>query len=380
MHFNHLPQLRLIKLVLALGMIAGILLSYKLWLTERFFPHTPIFSFIPQPPFPADMIMLALAIALLLFIAFAPAPRRMIIAFCILFSVILILDQNRWQPWVFQYFCMMIMLLFVSWKRDDHIRHSHVVNAFRLIIAGIYLYSGLQKLNPKFFSDTYPWLLEPLTREPGPFLLSLAYAFPAIEIFMGIGLLFRRTRRIALVFAVIMHVLILLDMSPLGHNYNIVIWPWNIAMICFAIVLFRRDAPPLKAYRKSLRHRPVVVMFLLFWIAPALSFFNVWDSYLSASLYSGNTSNGVVWFTDDVRAKLPAEVQGYVQGGFNQNQLPVKYWSMMELGVPGYPEKRVFVNVKNHLEQYATGDSSDVYLLYSERLGLLGTNKPLLID
>jgi hypothetical protein len=372
------------KIVLALALLAGILLSHKLWLTERFFPHTPLLSFLPQPPAPVDWIILGIVSLLLVLIVALPSPKKLIIIFCILFGAVLLLDQNRWQPWVFQYYCMMILLCFVSWKREDKIRHEQALNGMRFIIAGIYLYSGLQKINPQFINDTYPWLLEPVTKgiegELPNWLKYIGYCIPATEIFMGLGLLFLRTRRTAMYFAIVMHLLILIDMSPLGHNYNHVVWPWNIAMIIFVLLLFKKDKATFASYRSSLRARPVLIMFLLFWIMPFFSFFNLWDSYLSASLYSGNTSGGTIYMTDDIRAKLPKEIEQHVEGAYNQNTLGIKYWSMMEMRVPGYPEKRVFKNVKDHFEKYDTGDSSDVFLMYTERDRLFKEEKLEIIE
>lgn len=376
-------RLRLIRIVLSIAMIMGLVITYKLWLTGgRMFPHTPILPFLPQLPYPVDIILFGAVIVILLLIAYGYIARKLIAIFCILFAILMLFDQNRWQPWAYQYFWMMFVLAFVNWSDPNPIRQKNTINALRLIICGIYLYSGLQKLNPKFFDETYPWLLEPLQdvlSEGGEqFLLKLGYAFPAIEIFMGIGLFFRKTRKAAIILAVIMHLLILLDMSPLGHNYNHVIWPWNIAMILFVILLFN-DTAPFGSYKHSLRYPQVLVILLLFWIMPFLSFFNLWDSYLSASLYSGNTSSGVIYISDKVKEDLPQEIQQYVKGSHDQNQLAIKYWSMMELGVPGYPERRLFVNVKDYIEQYA-GDPSEVFLIYTERISLIEPEKTEVIE
>jgi hypothetical protein len=384
MEHDLFSRLRSFKITLALAFAAGLVLSHKLWLTDRFFPHAPLFSFLPQLPWPIDWVLLISSIVLLLITAAHPSPRKFFIAFCITFGVLLLLDQNRWQPWVFQYFFMILMLCFVSWRREHRLRQTQILYAERLIMAGIYLYSGLQKINPQFMNDTYPWLMEPVTKhmEHGlsGWLYYLGYTLPAIEIFIGIGLLLKPARKAAMIFAIVMHVLILLDMSPFGHNYNVVIWPWNTAMIIFNLVLFKKDTSPISSYRLPLRFWLVKGVFLLFWIMPFFSFINIWDSYLSSSLYSGNTSNGVIYMTDDVRAKLPKEVEQYVTGSYNQNQLSIKYWAMMEMGVPGYPEQRVFKKVKNELEQYATTDSSDVFLMYTERAGLLNSSKTEIIE
>jgi hypothetical protein len=383
MHQSTLGRLRLVRIVLSVALILGLAITYKLWLTSgRLFPHTPVLPFLPQIPYPADLVMLGALIAMLLLAAIGYQARKTMIASCILFAILMLLDWNRWQPWAYQYFWMLLAMAAIRWDRPDPLKERNVLNALRLVISGIYLYSGLQKLNPNFFNDTYPWLLEPLQDViPDSIhrsLLRIGYAFPAVEIFMGLGLLAHKTRRTAIVLAVIMHTLILIDMSPLGHNYNYVIWPWNIAMI-FLVVLLFNETVPLSGYRRSIRSLLVFIIFLLFWIMPFLSFFNLWDSYLSASLYSGNTSSGVIYLSDKVKEKLPQGIKKHVRGTEGQHHLTIKYWSMMEMGVPGYPEKRLFKNVRDHLYKYAD-DPSEITLIYTERAGLLGPEKTETIE
>ena len=100
---------------------------------------------------------------------------------------------------------------------------------------------------------------------------------------------------------------------------------------------------------------------------PLFNFVNLWDSYLSHNLYSGNTSNGVIYISDALETKLPEKIRKYSLGELNQNQITIKYWCMMELGVPAYPEKRNFESITSTFYKYAT-DSSEVYLLYTPKL------------
>ena len=40
------------------------------------------------------------------------------------------------------------------------------------------------------------------------------------------------------------HLAALLFLGPLGHNYNWVVWPWNLAMIGLVWALFAAQTPP----------------------------------------------------------------------------------------------------------------------------------------
>ena len=79
---------------------------------------------------------------------------------------------------------------------------------------------------------------------------------------------------------------------PLGQRYNTVVWPWNVAMLAFLALLFRRaDNSPrdilcgfeLRVSKGSCD--PVLR-------CPAPSFFNLWDTYLSFEFYTGNRTSG----------------------------------------------------------------------------------------
>jgi hypothetical protein len=79
---------------------------------------------------------------------------------------------------------------------------------------------------------------------------------------------------------------------------------------------------------------------------PTLAFFGWWDSYLSASLYSGNITSGAILVSDTVRNELPEYVRGYVKhvDGAN-NVLQISRWSFGELNVPPYPEVRIYRDI-----------------------------------
>ena len=165
-----------------------------------------------------------------------------------------------------------------------------------------------------------------------------------------------------------MHCFVLLILSPFGHNYNPVVWPWNIAMIAFNIILFRDDVKIiLSDLRNAFKYTYIKFVLLLFLFMPLLNFFNLWDSYLSHNLYSGNTSNGIIYISDTLKNKIPDAIKPYALGNLNQNQITIKYWGMMELNVPAYPEKRNFQAITNTFYKYAK-DSGEIYLMYIPKL------------
>ncbi|MCX6296934.1 MAG: hypothetical protein NTX97_12910 [Bacteroidetes bacterium] len=103
---------------------------------------------------------------------------------------------------------------------------------------------------------------------------------------------------------------------------------------------------------------------------PLFNFFDLWDSYLSHNLYSGNTSNGIIYVSENLQTRLPEAIQPFSIGESDQKRINIKYWCMQELGVPAYPEKRNFKAISRSFYNYAT-DSSDVYFMYVPKLKLI---------
>jgi uncharacterized membrane protein YphA (DoxX/SURF4 family) len=369
----------LLKFILAAALAGGFLLSVKLWLSSRHYPLSPVADWLPAVPSPLDWVWFCTLLGLLGLIAGLPRARGPLFAFVALAGLLSLWDQTRWQPWFYQYLFMLGALAFCGSGRE-----SSALNACRLIVASMYVWSGLQKFNLGFVSEVYPWLIEPFCRwleqlsawladggNPPAWLTELerlirhrqaGWGPPVIEAAIGAGLLVPFTRKPAVVLAVLMHALIMLSIGPLGHDWNTVVWPWNAAMVLFVIILFwgTRDVPlsavivPRRVY-----HGLVLV---LFGLMPALSFYNCWDAYLSACLYSGNTVQADLEVSAAVCEQLPPEVQKHAyRTGLDTYAVSVFRWAIGELNVPPYPAPRVYRSIARHFCKDAL-DAADVVL------------------
>src|SRR5262249_22667078 len=144
----------------------------------------------------------------------------------------------------------------------------------------------------------------------GKLVPALGALAPFVQVAFGIGLLSRRWRRLSLVAAVGMHVFILTMFGPLGHNWNDVVWPWTAAMAVFDVLLFPGTSQFTWADVFATRRDPLHVAALaLFAVLPVFSFFNLWDSYLSAALYSGNLTEAQIYISDVGMASAPSAVR-----------------------------------------------------------------------
>jgi hypothetical protein len=335
-----------LKTTVILAFCTGLSMSPALWIGPRSYPLAPVWSVLPVIDGGVALGLYVTLFALAAIALVAPRPKWFIVAFLAVMAAFCLADQTRWQPWVFQYgFLLAALARFSGNSSGDGERRA--LNIARLIVAGTYVFSGLQKMNLNFVNNDFPWIVQPITRAlPSAidFFHGFGMAVPLLQLAFGIGLLTKRFRRLSLIAAVAMHLFILAMFGPVGLDWNDIVWPWTAAMAIFDVILFSN--PPEFSWReivwnrKDPCHAAAVVLFVML---PALSFFNLWDSYLSAALYSGNLTEAQIYLTDRGKASLPAAISSRaVRTSPDTNVLNLQRWAIEDLNVTPYPETRVY--------------------------------------
>lgn len=371
LQLNIFNRLKLIKISVGIGLLLSMLCSYNLWAGQRWYPVCPLFTnFYIQPPF--DYILLGLEIVLVFFLIAADKTRLIIFLILLLNLVFVLLDQNRLQPWFFIYNSFLVVLLFYNWRIDNVNNYNSFFIILQLCFAAVYVYSGLQKFNEGFLTETYPWFIRPLKAFVSDrqmlTLNKTAYIIPYLEIFIGFGLLIKPLRFIAIPLVVALHVVILLLMGPLGNNYNVVVWPWNLIMIVLALLLFSGKTNERFFSISHLFKLPVFyLVMILFWILPAFNLIGKWETYLSFSLYSGNNHNAKILLSKKAYDRLPPYIKHFAYERENDYVLYPKEWCLTELKTPLYPEKRIFRNVSRYVQVMSNCGDEDVKLVYIEK-------------
>jgi hypothetical protein len=357
-----------LKIAIAAALFAGLALSPRLWLSERVYPMTPVWAVLRPIPAPFDYIFYGAMLAMLLAIALVQRPAKLIGAFVALAVAVAAFDQSRWQPWFYQY---LVMLIAVGLGKQ-------ALDVCRLVMVCTYFWSGLQKANLEFVHNVFPFMMGSWV---GFVPAWMGFVAPLVEVGIGIGLLTRRFRAYAIYGGIAMHVFILLAIGPLGSNSNSVVWPWNIAMICFLLILFWNE-PELSA-REIVRSRIVYqgVVLVLFGILPALSFFNLWDGYLSSALYSGVRNTGVVYVSDALKARLPKEILPHIypSNKVGTGILILRDWSMSELNAGIYAEPRIYRSLGRYICSY-TRDPSEMKLWIKQTNVLFSADRQVSYD
>jgi hypothetical protein len=306
-----------LKIALCLAFATALLLSPKLWISTRTYPLAPVVGGIGAIPYPLDYAIFFALFALVVTAAIVSRPRPYLIGALAITVGLAIQDQSRWQPWLYQYLALLAALAAYSWQPGDPGGSRRALDISRAVMIGLYFWSGVQKINATFLRTGLGAVVD-AGAVPDPIwalLVQLGFIVPSAEIAIALGLLTRRFRDAAAVTAVLVHAFVLIAIGPLGQSWNVIVWPWNVAMAAFSVILFYgdetsgpRDILALARPRATL-HALVVVLFCL---APALSFAGLWDSYLSAALYSRNVRQAGIKVSEAVVERLPAAVAQHV--------------------------------------------------------------------
>jgi hypothetical protein len=376
-------RLAWLRLILLISCGVTMLACRPLWLNSRVFPVLPITPGFPILPSPWDKCFFA-AMLLMLVLAFwfyRAAVKMFLVASLFAFCE----DQNRGQPWFYMYW---VMLLLTLWP--DPI----ALAASRCATSAVYIWSGFQKCSPHFFHGEPAWFVGPAANWHLPALVvdllrwAVATA-PFVELGIGLALWSTRLRHAAITAVLLVHGTALLFLGPLGHNYNLVVWPWNLSMIALVCVLFAQgksqpkagaQADPVPRLSQSIadlrQSRTAATLVALYSLLPILSYLGLWDSYFSFALYSENAATANIFITQSFADRLSPDIRAFVRPfprAYDpqfQGPLVLAYnaWCYRELHVPFIPEPRVYRAMFRYLRAYSRAPG-DLRLIIGPRFG-----------
>jgi len=325
-----------------LAFLLGISLSNKLWTTTRDFPVVPVLENLPTFQFFEGYLLVSILAILLVLLSLKPRP---IIALLTLILIIYLglIDQMRWQPWVYMHTLFIVAFLFPKKYKVNKLGY------FSIILIGIYFWSGFHKLQPGFFEYIFNYMVIDFFNINLSNYSFVGYIVPIIEICIALGLLFKKTRKIAFWVAVMTHLVILAWLSPFFRNSNWVVIPWNLAMIFFLYFCFYDENPNVFSNKKQkLTDYLLPILALLVVCLPILQKFEKWPYYFSFHLYSGQGESLFIALEEDEllkQSKNFIKACDAVEGLEKQETVNVSYWSYYELGVPMPAEERFMRNI-----------------------------------
>lgn len=353
----------ILALIILLTCFVQFFLSSELWLpVNRDFPLVPFFDFIPLSLNQTMRVFLVFLMAFPLFaISIKREKRHVLLLFSLGGFIFILEDAMRFQPW---FYLHLLMISILSFERK--LSTKIVLLSLQIIVIAIYFWGGFNKLNTAFAWEVFPWLMEPfgidnlfflgydnLNSVPLPAVNYIAYLIPLVEILTAIFLCIPRFRIVGIALCVLTHLFSLYVIGPFGHNWNKVVWPWNIQMpiLCFVLFYKNRQEDFLQEFGAVFKSKLGAVLSFLFLGIPVLSFFGKWDKGMAFHLYSGNASQMEFYFEGFQEQLVESSFAPFLSLDTSTmtSYMKVRHWANDQLDAPMYGTTRHFKKVGAHL-------------------------------
>lgn len=338
------------------------LFSYNLWHSERIFPLVPPFEFLENIPNYIHLALFFSALAGIAFVGFFQ-KNKFILGITIIVEVAsCLLDQNRWQPWEYQYL-LTFLFHFFYFKNQ-----KQFVNYFSFLLIVIYLNSGLHKLNGSFLYVVWEQMI--LIKFFGfnsnqisnTFCHFAGLSLGLIEVTAALGCLFFKNKKIYALLLIGMHLFILILVSPIiGVNYNAIILPWNVLMIILILIVFYNNETSLSF--NNLLKSFNIIPFIILGILPFFCFLGLYDNFFSFNLYSGSLKYFRIC-VDENRIS-PAYKQYFSnKKSFCSTKKVISGndWSLKEMNVVIYPEVRFYKGIIKKWKEKNPNSEAEFYI------------------
>lgn len=334
--------------------------TWPLWLrtANTTFPQTPVFVGLIEVRQVVDFALSGLLGLGLLVAAVSSkmaSMQRVALVLCCLLSLVLVsLDQQRLQPWIYHFGLVCLAV--------GTCRMAKAIKLCQFLVISIYVYSAIGKLDFEFLHSVGPNFVDVLMSWVGLRMDDLseskqfyaALALPLSELLLAILLAVPQTRKLGARLACAFHLVLALVFSPFGLNHSLSVIVWNVQFAVQALLLFSertasaRTTSTDQVHPKSLAYFPTFTVFAFAIILPIGERFGMWDHWLSWALYAPHSSRAEVFVASSAVDRLPSNLQRLVRGPDLDAReattlwlrVPVKQWCLESNFTPVYPQAR----------------------------------------
>jgi len=329
-------RLKWIHHLIHAGLLTQLWIGQQAWLrTSLDFPTAPLI------PLPFDGLLAYLLIMLVLLISWYVQKTAWTLGLVGVLVLSSLSDLNRLQEWLYLYLWLLCFLHISKLPAPSRLL------ILRCTLAIVYFWSGLQKWNIYYVEDTLPWLLEPFFGTvDGSRIELISVITSSVEIGIGLGLIWNKTARVAACIGIGMHVSILFVLI-IGHQFNWIVWPWNLVMIGLLVLTSFTNQNMTFPWRK-----PMAVFLFLFAILPGLNWIHLWPDSLSFKLYSGNKSEMLFFFQSDEKPCLITDensIEQYSIMQYGSYYLNMNDWAFDQRGMPPFQDLYAYRKMGMHL-------------------------------
>ncbi len=355
--------------------LALIVFTWNLWTPQTVFPQIPFFSFLVNVPGAVDWILLVLTLVSLCGVLVFRRTKRIklsLVVFAVSASLLVLLDQHRLQPWMYQFIVYAVVMSCCSARS--------AMAKLRWITVSVYLFSALSKFDFQFAETLGIDFLETLVGFVGIdpvgwpkwLVAAIVLAFPAFEFIAGIGLIWRFSRRVAIGAIIAMHLLLLLILGPLGLNHQWGVLVWNVFLLGQAIMLFgwiesqsssigeedesvnveSANSGPAKNVGVSRQEQFALVLVVVVLLAPLSVSAGVIDHWQGWEVYAPRSSRTKLEVFVGEQEQFGEELKEFLSSNEETDQFvrfDLERWSLETLQVPINPQARIQFAVASHI-------------------------------
>jgi hypothetical protein len=355
--------------------------TWPLWMPAGAFPRVPFVRAFDDVASWLEWTCLGglgLAAAATLLCATRPRVARWAVAVqTVTIGLLVLCDQHRLQPWVYQLVVLEIVLVGLPSPEG--------IAVARGVVASIYCFSAFSKLDRSYFDAGGGLIVEGLLRAVGhagrvnadqqTLLVGLVAAG---ELLVGLGLCWRRSRKFAWPASIAMHVALLIALGPWGAESQAAVLLWNVCFLLQNVLLFgwagelsaadSRAADPAavapeiggKTRWPRWAIRGLAAFVILFPLAEPWGLCDVWPAW---AVYATGPERLQIFVAPGDRDRLPATVRSYVQPPRFDDGLcliRIDRWSLDACRAPLYPQNRFRLGVTLAIAEESGLDNSVV--------------------
>ena len=258
-------------LVSAFAQFVSFLITWPLWNVREDVPHLPVVEIgVGQISFGWLLVLSLIVIPF--------RPKLGVWLHFVLMLVASLFDQMRAQPQFLATWILMLATLGQSWK-----------NYARCFLSSLWIWAGLHKVISADWNAHRAFnMASALGLDAESWFTTVAIVVAATEMLVGLLVWFKP--KWGAIGCAMLHIGIAIYLSPIFHNWNYSVLPWNLATaVVGSWLIWTCDPQP------TVRHRAA---FAVFMILPAGFFVGWLDHGYSHVLYSGSIPQGLITRTD----------------------------------------------------------------------------------
>ncbi len=365
-----LARCRLLLWLLLLASALLLSVTFRLWTPQTLFPRVPLIRILVGAPAWGEWSLLAItagALGVAAVGSYRHTPwQPALCVFALALGGLVLFDQHRAQPWVWQFLLTALVLVRCPQRR--------AVLALKLLTLGIYFHSAIAKLDFSFCNSLGPLFLQTMfspfgvatAQWPVATQRLVALLFPLGELATVAALAMPRWNRAGVAATFVMHTVMIAILGPWGLQQRPGVLIWNLFCMVEAVVLFWPE--PVSAHPADEPHEVrtskgagVQALIVVAVFAPFLEPWGLIDVWPAWGLYAAHGERATILLHESARSRLPADVLRQLDGTTaSPPWLRLRYdrWSLETVAAPVYPQNRFALGValavarQNDLERF----------------------------